>query len=60
MTRRGPKAELVEFRGIGHAPWLMTEDQIGVVRDFLFAKTADLEYPALREAATGTLQALHS
>jgi pimeloyl-ACP methyl ester carboxylesterase len=35
MTRRGPKAQLVEFEGVGHAPWLMSEDQIGVVRDFL-------------------------
>ena len=60
MTRRGPKAELVEFQGIGHAPWLMTEDQISLVRDFLFAKKADLEHPAPREAATGTLQPLHS
>jgi pimeloyl-ACP methyl ester carboxylesterase len=35
MTRRGPKAKLVEFEGVGHAPWLMSEDQIEVVRDFL-------------------------
>jgi pimeloyl-ACP methyl ester carboxylesterase len=35
MTRRGPKARLVEFRGIGHAPTLLHEDQIAVVRDFL-------------------------
>ena len=35
MTRRGPKAKLVEFAGIGHAPMLMAEDQINVVRDFL-------------------------
>ena len=34
-TRRGPKAELVTFPGIGHAPALMVEEQIGVVRDFL-------------------------
>jgi pimeloyl-ACP methyl ester carboxylesterase len=37
MTRRGPKARLVEFDGIGHAPALMAEDQIAVVRDFLSA-----------------------
>ena len=37
MTRRGPKARLVEFAGIGHAPALLAEDQIGVVRDFLAA-----------------------
>ena len=35
MTRRGPKAELVEFAGVGHAPALMAEDQIDVVRRFL-------------------------
>lgn len=35
MTRRGPKARLVEFPGIGHAPMLMDADQIGVVREFL-------------------------
>jgi pimeloyl-ACP methyl ester carboxylesterase len=35
MTRRGPKPRLIEFAGVGHAPALMTEDQIGVVRDFL-------------------------
>ncbi len=35
MTRRGPKARLVEFPGIGHAPALMEEDQIAVIRDFL-------------------------
>jgi pimeloyl-ACP methyl ester carboxylesterase len=40
MTRRGPKAQIVEFAGIGHAPWLMTRDQIKVVRDFLLARTA--------------------
>ena len=38
MRRRGPKAEVVEFEGIGHAPWLMAEDQIKVVRDFLLAE----------------------
>ncbi len=35
MTKRGPKARLVEFAGVGHAPALLSEDQIGVVRDFL-------------------------
>jgi pimeloyl-ACP methyl ester carboxylesterase len=37
MTRRGPKAELVTFAGIGHAPALMAEDQIAAVRRFLLA-----------------------
>ncbi|NUB15642.1 alpha/beta fold hydrolase [Azospirillum brasilense] len=35
MTRRGPKARLVEFAHTGHAPALMTGDQIAAVRDFL-------------------------
>jgi pimeloyl-ACP methyl ester carboxylesterase len=35
MTRRGPKANLVEFKGVGHAPALLSDDQIGAVRDFL-------------------------
>jgi pimeloyl-ACP methyl ester carboxylesterase len=35
MTGRGPRPRLVEFAGIGHAPMLMSDDQIKVVRDFL-------------------------
>jgi len=35
MTERGPKARLVEFPGVGHAPWLIADDQIRVVREFL-------------------------
>lgn len=35
MTRRGPRARLVEFAGIGHAPALMSPDQIGTIVDFL-------------------------
>jgi len=38
MTQRGPRARLVEFPGIGHAPMLMSADQIGVVRDFLLSQ----------------------
>lgn len=37
MTRRGPKAELVELAGCGHAPALMTEEQIRVVHDWLLS-----------------------
>jgi pimeloyl-ACP methyl ester carboxylesterase len=37
MTRRGPPTKLVEFAGVGHAPWLSTEEQIAPVRDFLLA-----------------------
>jgi pimeloyl-ACP methyl ester carboxylesterase len=35
MTRRGPKARVVEIRGVGHAPTLLHADQIAIVRDFL-------------------------
>ena len=35
MTRRGPRAEVVEVRGVGHAPTLLQPEQIAVVRDFL-------------------------
>lgn len=34
MTRRGPRADLIEFPGVGHAPALMAPDQIAAVRDF--------------------------
>ena len=35
MTVRGPRAALVEFAGVGHAPALMAADQIAAVRGFL-------------------------
>ncbi len=35
MTRRGPKATLVTFEGIGHAPALMALDQIAAIETFL-------------------------
>lgn len=35
MERRGPRAEIVELPGIGHAPWLMASDQVSIVREFL-------------------------
>lgn len=35
MTRRGPKAKVVEIKGVGHAPTLMHPEQIAIVRDFL-------------------------
>ncbi len=37
MTQRGPKARLIEFAGVGHAPMLMADDQIEVVRSFLLS-----------------------
>jgi pimeloyl-ACP methyl ester carboxylesterase len=35
MTGRGPRAKLIEFAGVGHAPMLMADDQIDAVRAFL-------------------------
>jgi pimeloyl-ACP methyl ester carboxylesterase len=35
MTRRGPKPQLVEFAGVGHAPTFIHEDQIAAARRFL-------------------------
>jgi pimeloyl-ACP methyl ester carboxylesterase len=35
MTRRGPRARIVEFPGIGHAPALMAEDQIARIESWL-------------------------
>jgi pimeloyl-ACP methyl ester carboxylesterase len=35
MTERGPRAKLVPFERVGHAPALRTPDQIAAVRDWL-------------------------
>lgn len=35
MTQRGPKARLVEFAGVGHAPTLIAADQVDAVASFL-------------------------
>lgn len=35
MTERGPRAQLVELPGVGHAPTFMHDDQIALVRHFL-------------------------
>ena len=40
MAQRGPKARVVEIRGVGHAPTLMHADQIAIVRDFLLQGAA--------------------
>lgn len=37
MRERGPKAQVVEIPGVGHAPTLMHDDQIAIVRGFLLA-----------------------
>jgi hypothetical protein len=35
MQSRKPDLRVVEFPGVGHAPALMNEEQIGVVKRFL-------------------------
>lgn len=35
MTERGPKAQVMEIAGCGHAPSLMSYDQIAIIREFL-------------------------
>jgi pimeloyl-ACP methyl ester carboxylesterase len=35
MTRHGPKAKMVEFSGVGHAPTFVHADQIEIVKEFL-------------------------
>ncbi len=40
MRQSRPKPRFVEFPGIGHAPMLMCDDQVDVVRDFLLEKAA--------------------
>ena len=35
MTQRGPRASLVEFAGVGHAPTLVAETQVKTVVNFL-------------------------
>lgn len=35
MAERGPRAKVVEFEGVGHAPTLVDPAQVAVVREFL-------------------------
>jgi len=37
MTQRGPRARLIEFDGVGHAPTLVQPEQVAAVREFLLA-----------------------
>jgi hypothetical protein len=37
MTTRGPSTRLVEVAGVGHAPALMSDDQVALVRGWLAA-----------------------
>ena len=40
MAQRGPKAQILEFAHVGHAPTLMAQDQVAAVRDFLLGGPA--------------------
>lgn len=48
MAKTGPKAQVVEIEGVGHAPALMSEDQVALVREFITA--GDEEEDAKEEA----------
>jgi len=37
MAERGPKARVIEFAGVGHAPTLLVPEQVQPVLDFLRA-----------------------
>ena len=37
MSMRGPRATMVEFEGVGHAPTLVADHQVRTVADFLLA-----------------------
>jgi pimeloyl-ACP methyl ester carboxylesterase len=39
MTQRGPKAALIEFAGVGHAPMFVAADQVKAAVDFLVGKS---------------------
>lgn len=41
MTERGPRARLVQFQGVGHAPTLVASDQVAAVCGFLRAPAAE-------------------
>ncbi|MCZ8220172.1 MAG: alpha/beta hydrolase [Acidovorax sp.] len=37
MAQRGPRARVIEFDGVGHAPTLVADDQVVAVTEFLLA-----------------------
>jgi pimeloyl-ACP methyl ester carboxylesterase len=37
MTTRGPRARLVEFAGVGHAPTLVQPEHVQAIREFLLS-----------------------
>ncbi len=41
MVARGPRARLVEFAGVGHAPTLISDDQLQAVAGFLLERSGE-------------------
>jgi pimeloyl-ACP methyl ester carboxylesterase len=41
MTQRGPRARLIEFQGVGHAPTLIADNQVEAVASFLLGQSED-------------------
>jgi pimeloyl-ACP methyl ester carboxylesterase len=39
MTQRGPRAQLIEFEGVGHAPTFIAADQVKAAVNFLVGKS---------------------
>jgi len=50
MSKRGPKPSIVEFAGVGHAPTLLSGEQVDPVRAFLSAREAASSEAAVRAA----------
>ena len=48
MTQRGPRARLVAFQGVGHAPTLVAPDQVEAVTAFLLNESDSDEEPRSR------------
>lgn len=45
MTQRGPRARLIEFEGVGHAPTFVTDNQVEAVASFLLRPGSPHEKP---------------
>jgi pimeloyl-ACP methyl ester carboxylesterase len=45
MTQRGPRARLIEFEGVGHAPTFVTDNQVEAVASFLLRPDSAHEKP---------------
>ena len=50
MAKTGPRAEVVTIKDVGHAPALMSEEQIAILRDYITAGDED-------EAESGEVEA---